>query len=158
MNNIKYENRDKSRITGSLQGSISLRPIGQIVTRGVLGICLLLLKTKYSIFAGIFFLLLAFIGLLFIKDKPVMDVYDDSVIIYNLRDSSEAYQIYFIDLKQWSVDASDNKVYFTLNDDTVIPVRTSRYLKAYNLLVKSVPDKSEPSTMEKIRERLGRGK
>ena len=156
MDNVRYENVSDLEITGSLKGRISLRPITQILMRGVIGICLLLLRTKYSMIGGAFFLLLAAAGFLLIKDRPVMDFYDDVVVIYNAKDSSEAFKLPFEQLKLWSVDASDSKVFFTLYDDTVIGVSSSRYLRVYNMLVKLVPEKCEPSTMEKIRERMKR--
>lgn len=154
---IDFVNARDIEITGTLKEKISLKPVARIILRGVIGIALCFLRTRMTIIAGIFFLVIAVAGYFLIKDKPVMDIYDDAVVVYDEKDDTKACKIIYEDLNMWSVDSTNNKVYFTLQDDSVISVNNSRYLKAYDTLIKLIPDKCEPSLMDKLRTKLKKG-
>ncbi|MBQ3383791.1 MAG: hypothetical protein IJG59_01105 [Erysipelotrichaceae bacterium] len=157
MNKTEYINASDIEITGNLKERISLKPVIRIILRGVIGAVLCFLRTKLTIIAGIFFLVIAVAGYFMIKDKPVMDIYNDAVVVYDEMDPSKACKIMYEDLKMWSVDSTNNRVYFTLQDDSIVSVNNSRYLKVYDTLTKLIPDKCEPSLMEKLRTKLKKG-
>ena len=157
MSKTEYVNAGEIEITGKLKEKISLKPVARIILRAGIGVVLCLLHTKLTIIAGVFFILIAIGGYFIIKDVPVMDIYGDAVVVYDETDQSKACKIMYEDLKMWSVDSANNRVYFTLQDDSVISVNNSRYLKAYDTLNKLIPDKCEPSLMDKLRTKLKKG-
>ena len=157
MDKREYVNIADIELSGKLLDRITMRPIGQIVALTAIGAALIMLKTKVAVIAGILFLALAAASLIIIKDRPVLDFYDDCIVVYNNTDSTKAIRISMDELKMWTVDASDNKAVFTLTDGEVLTVHTARYLKVYAILTKLVGEKCEPSTIDKIRNRMKKG-
>ena len=87
------------------------------------------------------------------KDRKVLDLYTDALVVYDPMDNEKAFKLEYEDLDYWSVDSASRSIVFVLKDERTIMVSCSRYVRAYNLLLKAAPDKKERSGLEKYKNR-----
>ena len=156
--NTEYIDINDIAVSGTPRERINKRPIWQIVGRGVVGIGMMLFRTKATLISGGFFLALAVMSFFVISDTPVLDLYDDCMVVYHPLDAGKAFLIKYDWLNTWSVDGANNRTVFTLRDGEGFAVNTARYNKTYNALKKIIPDKMEKTIVEKVQTRREKGK
>ena len=80
---LKYEKRNQILDQGRLVGKINFKPFSAFLIIGVFAVLLFMIRTVISMITGSLLLILGICGLLFIKDRPIVEVYPSSLILYN---------------------------------------------------------------------------
>ena len=156
--NPEYIDVNDLVINGELRERITKKPIWQIAGGAVVGIGMMLFNTKETLLSGGFFLAMAVMAFLVIKDTPVLDLYDDFMVVYHPYDSTKAFKVRYDMLENWEVDGAANKTTFTMKDGEAFAVNTPRYNKTYNALKRVIPDKTAKTVVEKVQEQREKGK
>jgi hypothetical protein len=108
------------------------------------GVVICLLKSTWAIVLGGIFAALSLATIVLVKDHKVMDIYDDAMIIYADETGTKAARIPYERVVEWESILSTTNSYtlkFTLDDGTVFFKDTFQLSKAYNALMKIMPDK-----------------
>ena len=95
------------------------------------------------VISGLLIIALTILVKINVRDYPVLDIYDDHLIVYEL-DTAYARQIAIADIKEWTGkhgSAGADAVMLTLKDGEVIYKDTFMIAKAYRILNKIMPDK-----------------
>lgn len=156
--NTEYIDINDIAVSGEPKERITKRPIWQIVGRAAVGIGMMLFRTKATLISGGFFLILAVMSYFVIPDTPVLDLYDDCMVVHHPFDTGKAFLIKYDWLNTWSVDGANTRTVFTLKDGSGFAVNTARFNRAYNVLKKILPDKMEKTLVEKVQTRREKGK
>ena len=118
---IMYEckDRDLIRSDGKFIGKVGYKPYSAFITIFVFALLLLILRNTAAYIASALLFLLAVAGLVFIKDRPILEVYDDCVIIHDEKDSLKAIRIPLSEITKWetSRNSSFQTVLYTIDKD-----------------------------------------
>ena len=156
--NTEYIDINDIAISGEPKERITKRPIWQILGRAAVGIGMMLFKTKATLISGGFFLVMAIMSFFVIPDTPVLDLYDDCMVVYHPFEAGKAFLVKYDWLKTWSVDGANTRTVFTLRDGSGFAVNTARFNRTYHVLRKVLPDKMEKTLVEKVQTRREKGK
>ena len=140
----KYIKTDEIEITGNLVRRVMFKnPIPAIATI-VAGASLFLLKDTATTIIGIVLIIAALYYIFIARDRHTVDVYDDSLVIYNENDQTLARKIMYDDIYEWSFFDSNVKnscIILTLNDYSTITTTTFQLSKYFNALRTTIPEK-----------------
>ena len=140
----KYIKTDEIEITGNLVRRVMFKnPIPAIATI-VAGAALFLLKDTATTIIGIVLIIAALYYIFIARDRHTVDVYDDSLVIYNEDDQTLARKIMYDDIYEWSFFDSNVKnscIILTLNDYSTITTTTFQLSKYFNALRTTIPEK-----------------
>ena len=153
MKNYDYFDRKQILCDGMFVGTLNYKPFGAMVLIAAIGVGLILLKTKVAVIVGICFLAFGILSFFLLKDRKVLDLYTDALVVYDPTDNEKAFKLEYEDLDHWSVDSASRSIVFALKDERSFTVSCPRYVRAYNLLLKAAPDKKERSGLEKYKNR-----
>ena len=151
MKELEYVDKNEVLCDGVFVGTLNYKPIGSYVLLTAMGIGLIALRSTTSLIIGI--VMIGFVAVTFfmVKDKKLMDLYSDALLIYDPNDQSRVMKLDYEKLECWSVDMANRNIVFTLKNETTMTISCPSYLKAFELLSKAVPDKKERSKIEKLR-------
>ena len=135
------ENQPQAR--GKLVGRIGYRPNTYIWIVLIFGICLaILIRSLIGYLLGGFMILMALLYLFKVKEKPVMDVYEKDLVIYDPEDSSRTAVVSCEDVSEfYTGDAKTLNIQFRLNDGNPFSISTAQTSRAYSLLEKVLSGK-----------------
>ncbi len=115
---LKYEKRNQILDQGRLVGKINFKPFSAFLIIGVFAVLLFMIRTVISMITGSLLLFLGICGLLFIKDRPIVEVYPSSLILYNEKNSDEAVLIPLSEISKWETSRTSS---FSVDIYTNIP-------------------------------------
>ena len=79
-----------------------------------------------------------------VKDRPVCDLYDDFMIVYDKKDATKGFKVTFEEIQTWQyktgVALGDNLI-ITLSDGESFALESFKARKVINMLFKRIPDK-----------------
>ena len=155
MDNEELQNISEIKPAGQPLRTITYKPYTACYIGTAAGIGMLFLRNWIFIVLGLFFIALALFVLLKIKDRKVLDIYQDGVLIYGLEDSSRGMYLRYGEVAEWSTKSAQGGsecVYFVLEDGRQIYKDTFQALTAYRQLIKLIPEKeTEHIRLEKMR-------
>ena len=155
MNNEELQNIEEIRPAGKPLKAITYKPYIACYVAITAGIGMLFLKHWAFIVLGVFFVGIALFVLLKIKDRNVIDIYQEGVLIYGLEDNTKGMYVRYDDIVEWSAKSSQGGsecVYFVLTDGRHIYKDTFQAIIAYRQLNKLMPEKeSEHIRLEKMK-------
>ena len=136
--------------TGTLIGSVGYKPVSAVYVLGIAAVLFLVIGHLF----GILMALICAAGAAFIqfavKDHPVMDVYDDAVIMYHPADPSQGIRYTNEDIQKWSVNKEGSyQISLSLKNYEIHVAATYQIGKANRLLRKTMPQKSIMSLLNK---------
>ncbi len=149
---IEYKDVKKVETQGKLVKEIGYKPIGATVVGLVISVGLIVLRNKFSIILGLFFLILDLIVLFAVKDYKVMDIYENGVLIYDLENTSLVYFLPFDQISKWTVkreNGANDAVYFQLTSQAEIYKNTFQSAKAFRCLNSLIGEKEEMAIKSK---------
>lgn len=131
-------------ITGNHKKTIYFKNNISTYTILICGVLLLITRNVYAIVLGLFCVAISLFVLIKVKDHRVMDIYDDSVIIYATDDDTRATKVMLDDIVEWSSNNNPNGAYVTIiklkNGQTIVK-DTFQLGRVYNTLFDLIPDK-----------------
>ena len=136
-----YVNRKEIEEEGILEGVLTYRPIFAIAFAFLVALFLFYVHSTATIILGSGVVILCVIALTLVKEKNVVEFYSDACIVYDPLDETKARQVKYEDIKEWTVDSGERKLYLIMNDGEILEQETFRYEKAYTLLKKVMPEK-----------------
>lgn len=105
---------------------------------------LILIRHVLTIITGLVILAAIFFALTRVKDRKVVDMYDDCLVIYDEKDPELARKLLLEDIYEWTIrDSNQNAscAIFTMNYGERITRNTFQLVKCYNTLRDLMPDK-----------------
>ena len=105
---------------------------------------LILIRHVLTIITGLVILVAVFFALTKVKDRRVVDMYDDCLVIYDEKDPELARKLLLEDIYEWTIrDSNQNAscAIFTMNYGERITRNTFQLVKCYNTLRDLMPDK-----------------
>ena len=116
MENINYEMSVSNLGNLSpLRKSVTLIQKPQLLIVLAFGIVLLFSRnTGLMILGGIFSAIPLFI-LFFIKDRKIIDIHENEVVVYDIRDSEQCYCIPFTDIDSYSMETYESRSIFVIH-------------------------------------------
>lgn len=72
----------------------------------------------------------------FVKDHPVLDIYENGCLVYNSNDATKVVFIDFDIVDMWKPerDGGNDKIIFIFNDGSKLPISTFHANKIYKIL------------------------
>ncbi len=142
---MELEYFDKNLLTprGKLKGKINFRPNLSILFVFFFGLFLIFMTRQIAgIVAGLFCIGVAVVFFWKVKDAPVMDIYEQDIILYDPDDQNRAACLPVNEIKEFFVQRDNSAmINFRTNDETVFTVKSLRSANAYSLLAKVLPGK-----------------
>ncbi len=146
MNPIIYQDITEVQTKGNKVKSIGYKPVFATIVIAILAICLIATLNWAAIVLGAFILIIDIVTIICVKDRTVMDIYDQGVLLYDSDDNSKAYFIDYDDVQRWTAkknNGANEAIYFKLNDGTEIYKNTFQSSKAFRQLNLLIGDKEE---------------
>ncbi len=137
---LEYQNTMELQPKGRCLGKVGYRPNSYIYGTILFGICFgALVRNLTGYIVGGAIIAMAVFYLLRVKDHPVMDVYQEDLVIYNAADPSQAARIPTEDITEFCAgDTKRLEILFRRKDGSVFSVSTAQTGKAYSLLEKAM--------------------
>ena len=155
MNNEELRDINEIKPAGNPIKAITYKPFFACYVCIAAGIGMLLLRQWAFLILGAIFIISAGFVLLKIKDRKVLDFYQDGVRIFGTGDDTRGLFVRFDDLKEWTTKTAQGgseAVYFLLNNGVQIYKDTFQSSAAYRELIKLQESKeSEHIRMEKMK-------
>ena len=105
---------------------------------------LILIRHVLTIITGLVILAAVFFALTKVKDRRVVEMYDDCLVIYDEKDPELARKLLLEDIYEWTIrDSNQNAscAIFTMNYGERVSRNTFQLVKCYNTLRDLMPDK-----------------
>ncbi len=146
MNTIIYQDIAEVQTRGNKIKSIGYKPVVATVIMALLAVAFIITLKTIAILLGVFILIIDVITIVCVKDRTVMDIYDQGVLLYDSEDRTKAYFIDYADVERWTAkkDSGANEaIYFKLNDGTEVYKNTFQSARAFRQLNLLIGDKEE---------------
>lgn len=148
---LKYTDIEKFKPETKMVKRIMFKPNTAPIVCGVIGVGLLALafltkvNTLLVALLGVFFIAMAICVLTLVKDHPVLDIYQDGVLVYNSSDAKKVVFINYDMIDMWKPerDGGNDKILFIFEDGSKLPVYTFHASSAFKALDKIQHDKLE---------------
>lgn len=154
---IKATDINELNITGNLVKNIFFKNNTSAYVIMICGILLFLLRSIWGYLLGAFAIGIALFVLLKVKDYKVMDIYDDSIVLYADEEAAKAAKIPYDDIIEWTIQnnaSGVDAVMLKLKSGEVIYKNTFQVGKCYDALMKFISAKeSRVIQMEKNRQK-----
>ena len=126
---------------GKLIGTVNYKPYKALITIAVFAAVLLLIKTTIAIVFSLLLFLLAAAGMFFIKDRPILEVYDNCLVLYN--ESKQAQIIPLDEITKWDSGSSSFQTVLYLKDPQTPSIIFECFDtgKVINYLKEAIPEK-----------------
>lgn len=144
-NNYTYQNIKDIKVDSKHIETIMFKPRESQYICIALGIILFFVNHILARILGVFFVVMAFLVIYFVKDRKVAEIYETGIVIYNPVDIDLAYFINYGDVSMWEVnhDNGHDSIILTLNDQRRAVFDSFQISKAYNALDKVIHDKEK---------------
>jgi len=143
MEELRYQKREEIEPLGQFEKAITFKPRLAPIVCLVTGIALMFVNNVgVRVLAG-FFILMALLVLILVKDYKVMDIFSHGVIVYNNRACELCCFIPYEDISVWEVkyDRGQNKIIFQMNDASVVVRISFQADKARRIFMKYMKEK-----------------
>ena len=143
MNN-EYMKRSEIIENGKLIGKINYKPVNAFIIMTVFGLILFFAKNAILTVLACLILLLTVCGMIFIKDRPVLEVYSDALILYDEKDETLAIRIPNKYINKWDVSSNGSfttQIYLADKNNTIIQFECFSTGKVINLLKETMKEK-----------------
>ncbi|MDO4377737.1 MAG: hypothetical protein Q4C64_01125 [Erysipelotrichia bacterium] len=140
---MNYRNISELTLKGNFIKKVGYKPYLSNLISLLATVLLVATMNKLAIILGTFLLTLNMASFVFIKDYPTMAIYDDGVLIYNVKNTNQGYFLPFENIIRWTAKKDSNKVdciYFQL-ENAEIYVPTFQSGKALRTLNKYIEKK-----------------
>jgi len=143
MEELRYKKREDIEPIGQFEKAITFKPHLASIICLITGILLMFVNSVgVRILAG-FFILMALLVIILIKDYKVMDIFSHGVIVYNNRACKLCCFISYEDISIWEVkyDRGQNKIIFQMNDNSIVERVSFQADKARKIFMKYMKEK-----------------
>ena len=155
MNNEELLDVNEIRPEGTPLKSITYKPYFPCYVAIAAGVGFILIRQWAFIILGIIFIGLAAFVLFRVKDRKVIDIYQQGVLIYGMDDDSKGIYLNYDQISEWGAKSSQNGsecVFFVVEEGQRIYKDTFQAMAAYRELNKLIPEKeSEHIRQEKLK-------
>ena len=141
-----YDFRDLNELneTGTLLGRVGYKPVGSVYVLVIAATLFLLIGHLFGIIMALICLAGAVFVQFYVKDHPVMDVYDDAVIFLDPADASAGIRYTPDQVYKWTVNKdSSYEISVVLQGGDIHVAQSYQVSKANRLLKKLMAEKSE---------------
>lgn len=148
---IIYEYKQELEENGKLIGEIGYKPTESILFILIVGIvCLYVFHNKFGYLFGGFLIIVGSISQIVAREKEVVEVYDDAILLYDEKDKERVLRLPLDRIIEWNITREpDYAITITLDNDQEFKAVTFQTEKAYNLLNKVLPDKSQSEVLKR---------
>lgn len=145
MNESLYKPREEVQPAGNFVKNIGFRPKKAPIFSIIIGLALLLFRNFYASILGIFFIAMALFVLFEVKERKVMDIFDQGIMLYGDHEAKMACFIGFDRIREWGVDHKNghDTLEFDLDDGNVIYVDTFEADSAFRVLYGLIKEKEK---------------
>ena len=152
-----YQKIEDLNINSKLRKTIMFKPISPSVTCFIVGVAIMFVNNLIVRLLGAFFILMAVLVYVFVKDKKVADIYDDGCLIYHTDDQNLGYFIKYDDISEWEVshEYGRDSIIFTLKNGNRAYFDTFQANKAYDVLDEAIHDKEKRVVQAKRNKDIG---
>lgn len=124
---------------------IYLKPKFTIYLFLIIGIMIIVLTHNLpGILAGMFFCVLALYNIFMVKDRVILDMYQDYIVLYDAYDQTMCYKIFYDDIETYTAQAINSTSIYVLNlksgDSLEIPTANTKVFKQFQ---KVIPEKDK---------------
>ncbi len=128
---------------GTLLGRVGYKPVRSVYYLSFAAAVFLLIGHLFGILMAIICGIGACFIQFYIKDHPVMDVYDDGLIFYHPADPSQGVRYSLDEVERWSVNKDNSyQISVTMKDMNIHVAFSYQVAAANRLLRKVMPEKS----------------
>lgn len=144
------------KIDSPLIGKVGFKQNRAPIVCLVFGLALMFVNSIWARLLAVFFVAMSLFVLKFVVDKPIMDVYESGVLIYNSKDENLGFYLEYKDIKQWKIsrDNGHDSVIFEIENGQKTGTDTFQISKAYNYLMKACPSKEEREIQKEKNKKL----
>lgn len=153
-----YDFRNLSELneTGTLLGKVGYKPVNSIYILGIAAVLFLLIGHLFGIIMALICLAGAAFVQFYVKDHPVMEVYDDAVIFLDPADATAGIRYTPDQVYKWTVNKDSSYVIsVVLTSGDIHVAQCYQVSKANRLLKKLMAEKSEMKVIEKSHKGFG---
>jgi len=143
MEELRYKKREEVEPIGTFEKVIMFKPRLAPAVCLITGILLMFVNNiGVRILAG-FFILMALLVIILVKDYKVMDIFSDGVMVYNDRIGEYCCFIKYEDIKIWEVKyaGGQNMIVFEMNDGSFVERESFQADKARRVFMKRMREK-----------------
>lgn len=154
---LYYSDVETLNLNEKLLGTVNYKPVLPPIIMAICGCALFFLRNLYATILALFILGLVFVVQIFVKDTPVMDVYQDTLVFYDSKNPSRAFCVNICDVIEWNVNKTKNySIFIKLYDGHSFTKETFIMGKSEALLRRVLPGKetSEIKAAENKKKKL----
>ncbi len=144
MEKKEFVSLDKVKTKGNLVKIVLFKPRLAVVICLAVGVALgIFVPYLLGKILGLFFAMMALAVLFLIPEHKVLDIYDEGMIVYNSKNSEQAFWLDYEDVASWKIEHTDGHDFleFVLADGSKTGVDTFQVDSAYKVLDKYMHDK-----------------
>ena len=136
MNDLNYVDINDCKCDGKLVKAIRFKPKKAQYIITFIGILLMIPNNLFSRLLGAFCILIALAVIMYVKDRNVLDIYDEGILFYGDREGKTAAFVRYEEMENWNVnhDGGHDTVEITLNDGRFLSFDTFEADEAYRTL------------------------
>lgn len=146
-----YDFRDLNELneTGTLLGRVGYKPVGSVYVLVAAAVLFLLIGHLFGIIMALICLAGAAAVQFYVKDHPVMDVYDDAVIFLDPADPASGIRYTPDQVYKWTVNKDSSYVIsVVLQGGDIHVAQCYQVSRANRLLKKLMPEKNEMKVIQ----------
>lgn len=118
----KYVNRNEVRTDGKILGKVRYKPYHAFISIIIFAFILLILKTTAVYIISAILILLAIAGILFIRDRVILEVYDDCLLLHDEKNDDRVIQIPIEKITRWEIARNSSFTTSIYTDDPELSV------------------------------------
>lgn len=129
---------------GTLERTIKYKPILGCLLLMVFGVAALVMRTTFGYILGGIIIVMSLIMLFGMKDKKVLDIYSEGVVVYAKESDTQAMYIPYDMISEWSVERTTSGTQvaaFLIKGKQYVYKETFRMRGFKSLFKKFMPDK-----------------
>ena len=150
LNGFEYKPVSEIKENGKLLGKVGYKPMSAVIVLCIAAILFLFIGHLFGILMAV--LCAAGAGYIYfgLKDRQVMDVYDDALIFHHPEDASLGIRFKPDQIKQWTVNKDGSyQIALTLKDQNIYVMSTYQISNANRMLKKLMPKKNGTNPLAK---------
>ncbi len=118
----KYVDENEVKADGELLGKIRYKPYNAFISIFIFALILLLLRTTAAYIICAILILLVIAGIIFIKDRVILDVFDDCLVLHDEKDDRKVILIPIEKITRWEIARNSSFTTSIYTDDPELPV------------------------------------
>ncbi len=126
------------------KATIRLKPTGTIAIMFIVSVVLIITQVMVLMLLGAFFLGFCILSYFFGKDRKVIDVFEEYVIVYDNENPEIGYKINFSDITEWrfhTVANGADYMLINLENEGYITIDSYNSQKVAKYFMNKIPDK-----------------